>query len=105
MNEPEDAERTESDQERSRSNDPYDAAPTHDPAFPSWRYAGAQWLADRLYRRDRTKDRRRGHAWGGARRRDQLNTTWSSLMSGWSTAMRSATQRLRNSAIGTPSER
>jgi hypothetical protein len=44
------------EQTGTEGRDPYDAAPTHDPIFPSWRYDGLRWLADRLYRTDRPTD-------------------------------------------------
>jgi hypothetical protein len=41
---------------RPNAHDPYRAPPKHDPAFPSWRYAGLRWLADRLYGEGRSKN-------------------------------------------------
>jgi hypothetical protein len=54
MTEPEGVEQTGADRGTS-GRDPYDTAPVHDPIFPSWRYAGLRWLADRLYGTDRPK--------------------------------------------------
>lgn len=50
MSEGEGAEQLPSDRDRTepRTQDPYAAAPKHDPASPSWRYAGLRWLTDRL---------------------------------------------------------
>jgi hypothetical protein len=38
------------------AHEPYGAPTRHNPAFPSWRYAGLRWLADRLYGDGRSKD-------------------------------------------------
>lgn len=57
MSEHEDADRTAGrDPADPQRPDPYERASRHDPAFPSWRYAGLRWLAERLYRDGRGSD-------------------------------------------------
>lgn len=41
------------DLEREQLPHPYEQPPRHNPAFPSWRYAGLPWLTERLYRNGR----------------------------------------------------